>query len=253
MPLSMSEPASLSAFTLLRLLLIRIASISLYLCAYRNIDKITRAVINFTQHPLVLVLVVTQTETLISLKEPFLKTFTLLTIFSTTLVPIIRTLLAEIDTDAAFFLFFVCQIIFCIDSTRTSILNRTTTKRRFHKDEVISLEESILIPTSTRPNCIVGNIAALLGFFGTFSRIEDDTQVLVLQGIGYAVYLLVPHVLEKRLIHLSSRRLALILSSFLVVQLLFDRERVQLFLTVVAFVMVFWTLCIKLIEIRMEK
>lgn len=242
------ETSVYTSYTLLRLLLLRISAVGLYLAAYRNIDCITHFITELSRHPAFPLLIVYETKGVLDLRKPILKAFVLILLFSTTLTPIIKALLKEIDTDTIFFWFSICQIIFCIDSVRTSILNRNKNrKRRFSKDEVIPLEESLLIPLKVENNGVFGNIAALVGFFGTFSRINDNTQVLILQAIGFIVYMFVPSFLEKRLVHLCFKKLFLVLCSFLIIQYLADHQICFIFLLITLAVFGVLVLSIELI------
>ncbi|ELA42455.1 uncharacterized protein VICG_00554 [Vittaforma corneae ATCC 50505] len=245
------EPKIHASYTFVRLLLLRISSIGLYLAAYKNIDCITCFIIELSKHPAFPLLIVYETKSFLDLKEPILKAFVLILLFSTTLVPIIKALLKEIDTNTIFFWFSLCQVIFCIDSVRTSILNKgKSKKKKFSHDKVIPLEESILIPLKTENNGVFGNMAALFGFFGTFSRIDDNTQVLILQAIGFVAYLFVPSFLEKRFVHLSCKKLILVLCSFLIIQYLADQQIFFIFLSITAIVFSFLSLSIELIDKR---
>lgn len=210
---------------MIKLLILRISLIGLYLAAYRNIKALTKIILEVPKHPVIFYSLILEAKGIQRFKDTHLKSFTLLIILSTTLIPIFRSLLKEIDTDTIFFWFSICQIIFCIDSVKSSILNQKDRKefsRRFKRTEVISLEESILIPQKGEFNGVFGSIAALVGFFGTFSRIDDNIQVLVLQAIGFAFYLFLPWFLENRNIHVSNRRFLLILCSFSIFQLIGD-------------------------------
>lgn len=209
----------------IKLLILRISVIGLYLVAYRNIRMLSKIILEVPKHPIMFYSLIFETKGIVCFKEPHLKSFTLLILFSTTLIPVFRALLKEIDTDTIFFWFSICQIIFCVDSIKSSILNRKDKKqsiRRFKRTEVISLEESILIPRKNEFNGVFGSIAALVGFFGTFSRIDDNTQALILQAIGFIFYLFLPRFLENRNIHMDNRRFLLILCSFFIFQLIGD-------------------------------
>jgi len=250
--MTIHNPDNYSSATLLRLLILRIASIGLYLSAYRNIKSITDLAVDLYRDQLPLFLIASRAEVLLNPKEPLLKTFTLIVLFTTTLVPIIRNLLKEIDTDTIFFWFGICQAIFCIDSIRASIFSRSQKARRFDRNEVLLLEESILIPLKIESNGVVGSIAALLGFFGTFSRIEDNTQVLLLLAIGFTIYHFVPHILERRLVHRSTPMLAGLVVLQLAVQFLFDEGRFHIFLYLIISLVFLWMLTTKMINFKMS-
>lgn len=242
------EPIENTSTTILRLLLIRISVIGLYLAAFKNIGYLTSKAAYYINHPTIPLLFVCELKNQFDIKIPVLKTFTLLLLFSTTLIPILRALFVEIDTDTIFLWFSLCQIVFCIDSVKTSILNNNKNiKKRFLKTDVIPLEESILIPLKIENNGVFGNIAALIGFLGTFSRITDNTQVLVLLAIGFFTYLFVPKLLEKRLVHLSFKKLIFVLSSFLIFLFISDLKLFVIFSFLLIGVFLSIILMIKLI------
>lgn len=240
-----------SSYTLLRLLLIRIATIGLYLAAYKNIGEISRIISELLSNPVSFLLIVYETKDILSLGNPIIRQFTLIFLLSATFIPIIRTLMREIDTNTIFFWFSICQCIFCIDSVRMAILNKLTSKKpKFTREETIPLEESILIPLKMENNGIFGNMAALLSFFALFSRMNSNKDVFILFVAGFVIYLFVPYFIEESLVYQSTRRVVQVLSSFLILQFLADQETFYTFLYIIATVSLFWILSISIIEWR---
>lgn len=235
------------------LLTIRISTIGLYLVAYRNIENITDTVISCFQYPFPFLLLACETKNLLLKKIPFLKTFVLLLLFCVILGPVFRSLLREIDSGIIFLLFIFCQIFFCIDSVKASTLNEhCQVQKTFKRTEVIPLEESMLLAQKAHSCMTFGLITALLGFFGTFSRMNDDTQVLVLQAIGFISYLFVPYVLEKNNVHKSFFRAFLVMCSIFVLLLTYDLLLFFIFQVIIALLFLFTVIMVRTISITKE-
>lgn len=242
------ETENYSSATLLRLLLIRTISISLYLTAYRNIEAITRFLLRVSKHHIILSLLLSHVKVLLNPKRLFPKTFVLIILFSTTLMPIIRDLLKGIATNTVFLWFFILQVVFCIDTIRVSILNKGQPRKVFNRNEAISLEESMLITKKIESNGIIGNISILLGFFGTLSRVKDDIEVLILLAIGFITYHFVLRTLENCLVHIYTSRLLIIILVLFGIQYIFDEQQFQIFLLFFPVTSFLWILSAKLIE-----
>lgn len=124
----------------------------------------------------------------------FLIILLLLSIF----LPIFKTLSNEFASDTVFVLFGICQLIYILDSVKSSLLNSNNSKKSFKRHETIPLEEAMIIPKASVNNTIFGNIAALIGVMLNFSRIENNSEVIFLQFLGFILYLFFPYYIEKK-------------------------------------------------------
>lgn len=239
----------LSTHGAVRSLLLRVATVGLYLAVYKNIQAITSTILEVLNHPFFFLLFVYESRLLFRMRESFLKGFVLIILFSTTLIPIFRLLLREIDTDTIFLWFGICQVLFCLDAARTSIMNhRPTEKRQFRRTDVIPIEESIMIPIKTEENGVFGYTAAMVGFFALFSRISDNTQVLILEGTGFLFYLFFPYVLERFKVHLHPVKTFLVILSLIIYQLLADVTIFVIFLGIISSLFTFSYFIIEILK-----
>jgi hypothetical protein len=216
-------------FICLKLLATRIAFVGMYLACFNNIKFMTNCVISTVNSSFLIFISVIDLDVWKYFKNPEFKSFTLILMLFTAFVPIFRTFLKEIDSNTTFLCFSICKTFFCIDSVGTCLVKNKNRSKKFKKHETISLEEGMLIPSKTEDNGVISNIFLLIGCFCTFSRLESNVDVMVLQGIAFILYILIPSYLDA--IELYNTRLGFILSILACYSIIFilDRDIFKLF------------------------
>ena len=188
----------------LKLLIIRVLMIGNFIACYKKIDLIASCAVSLFNTPLLVFPFMFEFNYFKYFKNSQFRTFTVILLLFTSFTQVFRTLFKDIATDTVFLCYGICQIFFCIDSAGTALISQKANTKKFSRNEVISLEEGLLIPLKREYNGVTGNIAMLIGCFCTFSRLESNTEVLVLQLIGFILYFFVPFYTER--FNLSSIR-----------------------------------------------
>lgn len=183
--------------------ILRMTSIALYVTAMRNLPELKSTILFFSKDPFILMYLCTTIGKGKLINDSYLRLFSIIVLFIFILLPILKTLTAEIATDTIWFHFFFCQIVYCIGSVRASIIGGAYTNRDYKRDHVIPLEESLLIAKETVPSNAASSIAAVIGFILIFSRIQNNFDIMYLQAIGFLLYFYLPYFLESYSIHMS--------------------------------------------------
>lgn len=135
------------------------------------------------------------------LKNHTIRSFLLITLFIGTFLPVIRTLTAETCSDTIWLGFFWCQLVYCVCSSRSYILNKPHANKEYQRYIPIPLEESLLIPHTKSSNNSLANISLAVGFIFILSRIKNDLDALTMLIIGILFYIFIPKLLIKCNIH----------------------------------------------------
>lgn len=233
---------------ILKALLLRIILIGFYLLAMRRISLLTRCVKDLIDHPYLLSIIISECKLQVKLRYNALKPFLLILAFIKLTLPIFKTLVRDVTLNSVFWIFSLSQIIFCLDSVKSSILNTNKTKRKFKRSDVIPLEEGILIPLKHECNGIMGNIAAIVGSMATMLMLESELEMLVLQAIGFLMYIFFPVHLERKLVHIVHFKLICFTASFLIFAFIDDFRIFLVFLYLISAVSVSIQTIIKIIE-----
>lgn len=206
----------------LKSLLIRIASVGLCIAVYKRISDLADVAIRMSSHPSILLLLV-ESKGLKHLKGLPYRGFISILLCFAIVFPVLKTLLNGVCGKLGLLVFSLCQVIFCVDSVKSGILSADTEKRSFEREDVISLEEGILIPMKFENTCACGNIAAMIGLMVMASRAENWVDAVVLQAIGFILYLFLPGFLENRSVHRIPLKIFLFLGSFFIFMFLSDK------------------------------
>lgn len=210
-------------YVFLSLVVIKTSIVGLFLSCFARIKDISAVAVSIVTSPFFMCTVMLNSGCLTHFRNPQFKSFTTILLLFTALTPIFRTLFADIDDDTIFFSFTICQFVFCTDSIGTSLKKihkeeenqHLQARRIFRREETITLEEGLILPMRTEDNCVVGSMAFLFGCFCLFSRLKSNLEVLVLQGIGFFLYMFLPFLIERQKIHLRLRDSGLITSLLL--------------------------------------
>lgn len=242
----MLAESSKSLYIPLKLLTVRILMIGLFLSCFKKISLIASCAVSAFNNPLLIFPFMFEFNYFKYFKNAQFRTFTIILLLFTSFTQVFRTLFKDIATDTVFLCYTICQILFCIDSSGTALISQKAKTRKFSRNEVISLEEGLLIPLKREYNCVVGNIAMLIGCLCTFSRLESNTEVLVLQWIGFVLYFFIPFYIEKY--NLSTLRFLVSSSIFYISIFLIDVDMFYLFTCIIAGLIIFTCLIVEILK-----
>ena len=228
----MPNEISKNLYIPLKLITIRILTIGLFISCYKKINIITKHALLSFNNPLLLFSIMLECNYFKYFKNSQFRTFTLILLLFTSFTQILRTLLKDVDTDTTLFCYILCQIIFCIDSSGTSLISQKAKTKEFSRSEAISLEEGLLIPLKREYTGGLGSFAMLIGCFCLFSRLESNMEMLVLQWIGFILYFFIPFYIEKH--NLNTFRFIVSVAIFYSLIFLIDKEMFNLF-TIILF------------------
>lgn len=185
---------------------LRISMVILYIAAYRSLPAIKYGVSLLPSNPVIFFQFYEAFHRKKILHDNHLRSFLIILMCIIVLLPIFKTLTAEIATDTIWFNFSICQVIYCIGSVRSSILQGTCRKRAYSRSHVIPLDESLLITKKISTGAETASISAVIGFILLFSRIQNNFDIVYLQTIGFLLYFFLPRLLEHHGIYLSFYR-----------------------------------------------
>ena len=187
----------------LNALLFRLASVILYIEALNHKAAIRTVLTLLPRNPILLaqVLVAATKRYLLHLR-PF-RSFFILGLGSVLLLPVYRSLAAEIDTDTIWFNFLICQVVYCVSAVNSSLLGARPPRRTFERERVIPLEEGLLLTRQFHNTPSVPCIAAALGHIFMFSRFQTDLDVFIFQLMAVLLYAVVPSFAESSGLHKS--------------------------------------------------
>ncbi|KAI5174131.1 hypothetical protein PAEPH01_2074 [Pancytospora epiphaga] len=200
----MVTPASMNRSDhIINTILLRLSMVILYIAAYRSLPAIKYGVSLLPSNPMIFFQFYEASYKKKIFADNYLRSFLIILMCIIVLLPIFKTLTAEIATDTIWFNFSICQVIYCIDSVRSSILQGFCPKRKYPRSYVIPLEESLLITKKISTGAEIANISAVLGFILLFSRIQNNFDIVYLQTIGFILYFFLPKILEQNKMYLS--------------------------------------------------
>lgn len=191
---------------------IRVASTALYTTALVSMSRIRDSLQFFTRDPFLVVQVLASFRKGRLLNDEYVWSFAIITLCIVILLPIIKTLMAETDTDTVWFHFLICQLLYCMKGVRLSILSRPSNRKEYSRTDVIPLEECLVLMGDNSHMGASSCIAAVNGFILVFSRIENNFDILYLQAIGFLLYFYVPYLMESYRVHRSALKTTFYLS-----------------------------------------
>lgn len=233
-------------------LILRITLISMYIALYKNIEIFTEDISKCDQAPFLLFQMLMRIEKTDVLKCSFCKTFSIIFLFVMILLPILSTLTAEISTDTIFFYFLFCQLIYCVDSVRSSILSQNNKIKEYKREQTIPLEESLLVIRSTKCNGTMSKIAAVIGFILLFSRLDKASQITYFQIVSFILYFFVPNFLERLKFHHDFKKMMALIASAVLFSFFMDLTVLVFYLLVLFLLFLFFILTIELSHPTLE-
>jgi len=185
-------------------MLLRVSMVALYVAAYRSLPTIKYNVSWLFKNPLIFIQFYETVSKKKILLDAYLRSFLIILLCIIVLLPIFKTLTAEIATDTIWFNFLICQVIYCIGSVKASIIAGKCSRPDYGRRCVIPLDESLLISKNIKSSNEVSSIAAVIGFILIFSRIRNNFDIVYLQTIGFILYFFLPYVLEAKRVCLNT-------------------------------------------------
>lgn len=122
------------------------------------------------------------------------------------LIPIFKTLTAEISSDTICLNASICHLIYCIASVRSEIINTPTKTRVYHRTYTIPLDQSLLISKNIQAGNEISNIFLVIGTILILSRFKSENDIFFLQIFTYTFYFVIPQIVEILKIHLSFKK-----------------------------------------------
>lgn len=211
-------------YHIVRSLLLQISLVALYITAYRNLPAVKSGFSSiFSRDPLVLFQFFGSLHRKKLVHDVFLRSFLVILLCIIVMLPIFKTLTSEISTDTIWFIFFLCQIIYCVGSVRASILAAPHRRLCYSRNCVIPLDESLLITKKIEGGNEASSIAAVIGFILLFSRIKNNFDIVYLQTIGFVLYFFLPHILEMQRVCRSTFETLLFIALSIAPSFFYDR------------------------------
>lgn len=213
--LQFNKDNNINIYSTFRSLVIRFISIGLFVSSYLHIRTLCILIERLFQHSFILPVLIIESNIYITLTKKKFKSYVIITIVFGVLLPIYKSFMSEIASDTVYLIFMICQIIYCLDSVRIYILRKHVKKVEYTRSDVIPLEEALLIPKKTENNGVLGNLAAMIGFMAIFSTMNSAMEVLVLQCIGFYLYMYFPYKMDD-IIHSRSFGLFIIFFALII-------------------------------------
>ncbi|KAK6091003.1 hypothetical protein P3W45_000248 [Vairimorpha bombi] len=136
-------------------------------------------------------------------KDDYYKLSNLIFLISFLLVPILHTLTKEICSDTIYFWYFICQMIFVVNSTIFAIYDKKFPVRLYSEEEVLKLEESINIPKKYFPSMVYGYVSVTIGIIFLTSRFTNISSVFCFLTASMMCFVTIPKFQENAKIHRS--------------------------------------------------
>jgi hypothetical protein len=220
----------------------------LYIAAYRSLPAIKYGVSLLPSNPMIFFQCYETFHRKKILYDNYLRSFLIILMCIIVLLPILKTLTAEIATDTIWFNFSICQIIYCIGSVRSSILQGMCRVRTYSRSYVIPLDESLLITKKISTGAETASISAVIGFILLFSRIQNNFDIVYLQTIGFLLYFFLPKLLEHHKVYLSFYKTAPFLALTAAISFWSNRSLGVIFSAVITLVYLVLKMMISLAE-----
>lgn len=207
--------------------------VALYIAAYRSLPTIKYNVSWLSKNPLIFLQFYETVNKKKILFDVYLRSFFIILLCIIVLLPIFKTLTAEIATDTIWFNFLICQIIYCIGSVKSSILASKRRRIDYDRKYVIPLDESLLISKKIESSNEASSIAAVIGFILIFSRIRNNFDIVYLQTIGFILYFFLPYVLEAKKVCLHTYQTLAFVASTIIISFWCDRLVCSIFVVAI--------------------
>ncbi|KAI4292893.1 hypothetical protein PAPHI01_2167 [Pancytospora philotis] len=209
--------------------LLRITVVAMYVMAFRTLPAIKQGLSLAQANPSVLLQICGTIEHKKALHNSSVRSFFIILLSIIILLPIFKTLTIEISTDTIWFNFALCQVIYCVGSVRSTLLQNMRPLKEYERKSVIPLEESLLISKNISASREAPSIASVVGFILVFSRLENNFDVVYLQTIGFILYFFLPAYMEYRRGCLSNSWTAAVVACAVAASFLLDRTLCMLY------------------------
>ncbi|KAL6122703.1 hypothetical protein NUSPORA_00232 [Nucleospora cyclopteri] len=172
--------------------MMRLLCVLLFICAYNKINYVSNRIIFllgtvefFIEH----INKILQAKKSVKLYNGSYGVIVLVTI---TLLPVMKNMTSYIETDTIYLIFFICTLIFCIESVSHKIRSAKTTEYVADRNKPIPLDEAIIIPCKNMVNGTVGYISGTFALINIISRVKEDYEILNLLSLGLMLFFYLP-------------------------------------------------------------
>lgn len=140
------------------------------------------------------------------------------------ILPVLKNMVAQIDTDTIYLTSGVCLLFFSVETTKTHILKLYTPKLHFDRNKPIPIHLAILIPYKHENNNTIGNVVSSFSIINVVSRLKNDHEVLFLLKTSFLLLYLLPNTLIYAQVYITNKvTILLMLTSQFVFFVLRDR------------------------------